>query len=136
MPHPGVGWVPALGTQGTLSPQRLTACCTRSQPATHSPSRAQGFNLNYTKSFIRLLRNRDVLASMPLESKLERASFFCSRQLQGLGLTRFLMVRHTPTSPPGTLCHCPGILLLRFQAGGSPRFRRPTLPGVCMGARR
>ncbi|GAB4816915.1 hypothetical protein N2152v2_003961 [Parachlorella kessleri] len=51
-----------------------------------------GFNISHTKDVIRLLRNRGVIAALPLEEKVELGRFFCSRQLRGYGLTWVLML--------------------------------------------
>ncbi len=34
-----------------------------------------GFNINYTKALLRLLRNRNVLAAMPTEAKVAMAQW-------------------------------------------------------------
>lgn len=41
-----------------------------------------GFNWNYQKSFLRLLRNKGALAALPLHRKIELARFLCSSQLR------------------------------------------------------
>ena len=52
-----------------------------------------GFNLNRTKDLIRLLRDRGVLASLPLEEKVSLARWLASPDLYGHGVTYVLMSR-------------------------------------------
>lgn len=57
----------------------------------HSPLTLweQGFNLNYCKAFMRLLRNKGALAAYPLERKVQLALFFLGRQFYGQNLWIF-----------------------------------------------
>ncbi len=46
-----------------------------------------GFNHNYSKSLMRILRNRGVLASLSLPEKLELADFLLGSNMRGYGVT-------------------------------------------------
>ncbi|KAG7667612.1 hypothetical protein Ndes2437B_g07624 [Nannochloris sp. 'desiccata'] len=46
-----------------------------------------GFNHNYSKSLMRILRNRGVMASLPLPKKLELADFLVGPNMRGYGAT-------------------------------------------------
>jgi len=46
-----------------------------------------GFNYNYSKSLLRILRNRGVLASLSLPQKLELADFLVGANMRGYGAT-------------------------------------------------
>lgn len=52
-----------------------------------------GFNLNRTKDLIRLLRDRGVLADLPLDDKIALARWLASPDLYGHGVTYVLMAR-------------------------------------------
>ena len=52
-----------------------------------------GFNANHTKDLARLLRDRDVLASLPRSDKVALATWLASPELYGWGLTYMLMAR-------------------------------------------
>jgi hypothetical protein len=43
----------------------------------------QGFNFDHTKALLRLLRNRGVLAALPVAEKEQLAAWLAGRQLYG-----------------------------------------------------
>jgi hypothetical protein len=51
-----------------------------------------GWNLDFTKSLLRLLRNRSVLARLTPEQKVDLAHFFLSPALYGYGLTYVVQI--------------------------------------------